>query len=169
LTVLYVPSLSEGFDSDANRLVSIREVNAFTSAIPPDWSLPQALAYWAAGKYFFCFVEFAQLNQSQGWRVDCRYYSARIEQAIESMIRAQADALPENRRCIAIYLDSYTIDGLPLCPLLHAVIDTYRQTSNGSSVLLQSSTQRLPTQISLNWLLGVAGPRRKIWLINLTP
>jgi hypothetical protein len=53
LTILYVPSLSEGFDSDGNRLVSIREVNAFTSAIPQDWSLLQALAYWAAGEDYY--------------------------------------------------------------------------------------------------------------------
>ena len=50
LAVLYAPSLSEAFDSDANRLVSIREVNAFTATIPSDWSLLQALAYWAAGE-----------------------------------------------------------------------------------------------------------------------
>jgi hypothetical protein len=50
LSVFYVPSLSEGFDGDANGLVSVREVNAFTSAIPLGWTLPKALAYWAAGK-----------------------------------------------------------------------------------------------------------------------
>jgi hypothetical protein len=53
LTVLYVPSLSEGFDGDANSLVSIREVNGFTSAKPSDWSLLQALAYWAAGEHCY--------------------------------------------------------------------------------------------------------------------
>jgi hypothetical protein len=50
LTVFYIPSLSESFDGDANGLVSVREINAFTSAIPSGWSLPQALAYWAAGE-----------------------------------------------------------------------------------------------------------------------
>ncbi|KAG2142763.1 uncharacterized protein EDB93DRAFT_603411 [Suillus bovinus] len=95
LSVFYVPSLSEGFDGDANGLVSIREVNAFTSAMPFGWTLPQALAYWAAG-----------------WRVDSQYYHSRIEQVLNSMVYAQADALPENRRCIATYLDSYVIDGI---------------------------------------------------------
>ncbi|OJA16897.1 hypothetical protein AZE42_11473 [Rhizopogon vesiculosus] len=95
LTVLYVPSLSEGFDGDANSLVSIREVNGFTSAKPSDWSLLQALAYWAAG-----------------WRVDSNYYQTRIEEALESMIIAQSNALPENRVCITSYLDSYTITGV---------------------------------------------------------
>jgi hypothetical protein len=52
LTVLYAPSLAESFDSDTNRLVSIREVNAFASARPSDWTLIQALAYWAAGESF---------------------------------------------------------------------------------------------------------------------
>ncbi|KAG1840325.1 hypothetical protein C8R48DRAFT_781802 [Suillus tomentosus] len=93
LSVFYVPNLSEGFDGDANGLISIREVNAFTSAMPLGWTLPQALAYWAAG-----------------WRVDSQYYHARIEQVLNSMIYAQADVLPENRRCIARYLDSRDID-----------------------------------------------------------
>lgn len=88
LTVFYVPSLSESFDNDANGLVSIREVNSFTSAIPQDWTLIRALAYWAAG-----------------WRVDSQHYHTRIEQVLASMIDVQADALPENRRCIATYLN----------------------------------------------------------------
>ncbi|KAG2091978.1 uncharacterized protein F5147DRAFT_722750 [Suillus discolor] len=93
LSVFYVPNLSEGFDGDANGLVSIREVNAFTSAMPLGWTLPQALAYWAAG-----------------WRVDSQCYHVRIEQVLNSMIYAQADVLPENRRCIARYLNSRDID-----------------------------------------------------------
>ncbi|KAG1885952.1 hypothetical protein F4604DRAFT_1723791 [Suillus subluteus] len=88
LTVFYLPSLSESFDVDANGLVSIREVNDFTSMIPQGWSLLQALAYWAAG-----------------WRVDSQHYHTRIEQVLASMIDAQADALPENRGCIATYLN----------------------------------------------------------------
>ncbi|KAG2132219.1 hypothetical protein BD769DRAFT_1449486 [Suillus cothurnatus] len=95
LSVFYVPSLSEGFDGDANGLVNVREVNTFTSAIPLGWTLPKALAYWAAG-----------------WRVDSQYYHVRIEQVLNSMVDAQADALPANRRCIAIYLNSYVIDGI---------------------------------------------------------
>lgn len=95
LSVFYVPSLSEGFDGDANGLVSVREVNTFTSAIPLGWSLPKALAYWAAG-----------------WRVDSQHYHGRIEQVLNSMIYAQEDVLPENRRCVATYLNSYVIDGI---------------------------------------------------------
>ncbi|KAG2036663.1 hypothetical protein BDR03DRAFT_921102 [Suillus americanus] len=95
LSVFYVPSLSEGFDGDANGLVSIREVNTFTAAIPLGWTLPKALAYWAAG-----------------WRVDSQHYHGRIEQVLNSMIYAQEDVLPENRRCVATYLNSYVIDGI---------------------------------------------------------
>ncbi|KAG1800709.1 hypothetical protein EV424DRAFT_419736 [Suillus variegatus] len=95
LSIFYVPSLSEGFDGDANGLISIREVNAFTSAMPLGWTVPQALAYWAAG-----------------WRVDSQYYHARIEQVLNSMVYAQADVLPENRGCIATYLSSYVIDDI---------------------------------------------------------
>jgi hypothetical protein len=57
LSVFYVPSLCEGFDGDANGLVSIREVNNFTSAMPLGWTLPKALAYWAGGKDCFRQVE----------------------------------------------------------------------------------------------------------------
>jgi hypothetical protein len=59
LTVLYAPSLAESFDSDTNRLVSIREVNAFVFARPLDWTLLQALAYWAAGENFCRHAGFA--------------------------------------------------------------------------------------------------------------
>ncbi|KAG2091983.1 uncharacterized protein F5147DRAFT_779833 [Suillus discolor] len=86
LSVFYISSLSEIFDDDANGLVSVREVNAFTSAILPGLSLLQALAYWAPG-----------------WRVDSQYYHARIEQVLNSMVHAQADVLPVNRRCIALH------------------------------------------------------------------
>jgi len=52
----------------------------------------------------------------EGWRVDSQYYHVRIEQVLDSMVDAQADALPANRRCIAIYLNSYVIDGALLRP-----------------------------------------------------
>ncbi|KAG1789590.1 uncharacterized protein HD556DRAFT_1446814 [Suillus plorans] len=95
LSVFYISSLSEVFDEDANGLISVREVNAFTSAILPGLSVPQALAYWAAG-----------------WRVDSQHYHTRIEQVLHSMVHAQADVLPVNRRCIALYLDSDVIQGI---------------------------------------------------------
>ncbi|KAG1840307.1 hypothetical protein C8R48DRAFT_740643, partial [Suillus tomentosus] len=95
LSVFYISSLSEVFDEDANGLISVREVNTFTSAILPGLSVPQALAYWAAG-----------------WRVDSQHYHTRIEQVLHSMVHAQADVLPVNRRCIALYLDSDVIQGI---------------------------------------------------------
>jgi hypothetical protein len=97
LSVFYVPSLSEGFDGDANGLVSVREVNNFTSAMPLGWTLPNALAYWAAG-----------------WRVDSKHYHTRIEQVLGSMVYAQADVLPENRRCVITYLNSYVVNGIKM-------------------------------------------------------
>ncbi|KAG1863753.1 hypothetical protein F4604DRAFT_1040818 [Suillus subluteus] len=97
LSIFYVPSLSEGFDDDANGLVSVREVNTFTSTIPVGWTLPKALAYCAAG-----------------WRVDSQYYHERIEQVLDSMVDTQADVLPENRRCVATYLNSYVINGIKM-------------------------------------------------------
>lgn len=66
LSVFYVPSLSEGFDGDANGLVSVREVNNFTSAMPLGWTLPQALAYWAAGKNCYCQVESVLMSVEAG-------------------------------------------------------------------------------------------------------
>ncbi|KAG2142766.1 uncharacterized protein EDB93DRAFT_1088797 [Suillus bovinus] len=100
LSVFYIPSLSDGFDDDANGLVSIREVNAFTSAIPSGWSLAQGLAYCAAGEDL----------------MDSHYYHARIEQVLNSMVYAQEDVLPVNRTCVGLYLDSYIIHGLALDP-----------------------------------------------------
>ncbi|KAG1788873.1 uncharacterized protein HD556DRAFT_1311787 [Suillus plorans] len=105
LSVFYILSLSEVFDEDANGLISVREVNAFTSAILPGLSVPQALAYWAAGRTWSVYI-------SKGWRVDSQHYHTRIEQVLHSMVHAQADVLPVNRRCIALYLDSDVIQGI---------------------------------------------------------
>lgn len=44
--------------------------------------------------------------------MDSQFYHTRIEQVLNSMVYAQADVLPENRRCIATYLNSYVIDGI---------------------------------------------------------
>ncbi|KAG1736414.1 uncharacterized protein EDB91DRAFT_1250037 [Suillus paluster] len=125
LSVFYVPSLSEGFDGDANGLVSIREVNSFTSTTPSGWSLPQTLAYWAAG-----------------WRVDSQYYHARIEQVLNSMVYVHADALPENRRCIATYLNSYVIDGIKR--LVRSIADLGSEDSDLD--LTQLAAQRRTAQ-----------------------
>ncbi|KAG1736403.1 uncharacterized protein EDB91DRAFT_1142299 [Suillus paluster] len=125
LSVFYVPSLSEGFDGDANGLVSIREVNSFTSTTPSGWSLPQTLAYWAAG-----------------WRVDSQYYHARIEQVLDSMVYVQADALPENRRCITTYLNSYVIDGIKR--LVRSIADLGSEDSDLD--LTQLAAQRRTAQ-----------------------
>ncbi|KAG2028452.1 hypothetical protein BDR03DRAFT_1078773, partial [Suillus americanus] len=98
LSVFYDPSLSEAFDGDANGLVSIREVNAF--------GLDSAKSTCILG------CSRASPYVDEGWRVDSQYYHARIEQVLNSMVYAQADVLPENRRCIAMYLNSYVIDGI---------------------------------------------------------
>ncbi|KAG1836094.1 hypothetical protein DFJ58DRAFT_917787 [Suillus subalutaceus] len=48
-------------------------------------------------------------------RVDGQYYLTRIEQVMDSMVDAQADALLENRslrRCIMAYLNAYVANSL---------------------------------------------------------
>jgi hypothetical protein len=74
ITLSRVQPLLEAFDDDASTLVSVSEVNAFSSARPKNWryvlsihepciadsssSLPKWMAYWAAGTivYLLCPV-----------------------------------------------------------------------------------------------------------------
>ncbi|GJE85128.1 VPS13 domain-containing protein [Phanerochaete sordida] len=49
ITISRIQPLLEAFDDDASSLVSVSEVNAFSSARPKDWSLAKWMAYWAAG------------------------------------------------------------------------------------------------------------------------
>ncbi|KAG1762414.1 hypothetical protein EDD22DRAFT_847097 [Suillus occidentalis] len=88
------------------------------------WTLIQALAYWAAG-----------------WRVDSQHYHTRIEQVLASMIDVQADALPENRRCIATYLN-YVVDAIT--ELVRSLAGLGSETSDLD--LMQLTDQRRKAQ-----------------------
>ena len=49
LTIDNLQSIVEACDSDASGFIPVDEINRFTSARPPDWSLLQWMSYWAAG------------------------------------------------------------------------------------------------------------------------
>ncbi|KAJ6481736.1 hypothetical protein C8R45DRAFT_1002875 [Mycena sanguinolenta] len=51
ISVVRLQPISEAWDDDASGFVTVSETNAFTTARPLDWSLPQWIAYWAIGHH----------------------------------------------------------------------------------------------------------------------
>ncbi|KAB5594800.1 hypothetical protein CTheo_1779 [Ceratobasidium theobromae] len=51
--VIFYPAIADAIDEDSSGYVSVNELNNFFDgrARPPGWSVPQWLAYWAAGWY----------------------------------------------------------------------------------------------------------------------
>ncbi|KAI0779272.1 hypothetical protein C8Q74DRAFT_1367187 [Fomes fomentarius] len=90
ITVLRVQPLIEAFDDDVSSFVTIAEVNAFTAACPPTWSLPHWIAYWTYG-----------FEMSQEW------YFRRIRKSVSNICAATRVALPANRRILNEFIDSF--------------------------------------------------------------
>lgn len=49
--VIFYPAIGDAIDEDTSGYVSLHELNHFFDSKPPGWSVPQWLAYWAAGWY----------------------------------------------------------------------------------------------------------------------
>ncbi|CAE6455212.1 unnamed protein product [Rhizoctonia solani] len=49
--VIFYPAIGDAIDEDNSGYVSLHELNHFFSSKPHGWSVPQWLAYWAAGWY----------------------------------------------------------------------------------------------------------------------
>ncbi|CAE6507501.1 unnamed protein product [Rhizoctonia solani] len=49
--VIFYPAIGDAIDEDSSGYVSLHELNHFFDSKPQDWSVPQWLAYWAAGWY----------------------------------------------------------------------------------------------------------------------
>ncbi|KAG8730980.1 hypothetical protein FRC11_005410, partial [Ceratobasidium sp. 423] len=49
--VIFYPSIGDAIDEDSSGYVSLHELNHFFDSRPQGWSIPQWLAYWAAGWY----------------------------------------------------------------------------------------------------------------------
>ncbi|KAJ1306952.1 hypothetical protein OPQ81_007932 [Rhizoctonia solani] len=49
--VIYYPAIGDAIDEDSSGYVSLHELNHFFDSRPQEWSIPQWLAYWAAGWY----------------------------------------------------------------------------------------------------------------------
>ncbi|CAE6381766.1 unnamed protein product [Rhizoctonia solani] len=49
--VIFYPAIADAIDEDSSGYISLHELNNFFDSRPKDWSVPQWLAYWAAGWY----------------------------------------------------------------------------------------------------------------------
>ncbi|PVF93625.1 hypothetical protein CPB86DRAFT_91111 [Serendipita vermifera] len=89
LTAQYVSDLLVAVDVDASGYIRITEANEFTSSIPPNWTPPEWLAFWA-----------------QGWHYELETYRYRLAWIWAEMFRVYQEVLPENRTIMIDYLQS---------------------------------------------------------------
>ncbi|KAK0475513.1 hypothetical protein IW261DRAFT_1340555, partial [Armillaria novae-zelandiae] len=96
--VAHVQPVLEAMDDDATGFITTKEINNFTKSIPPGWTLPQWIAYWA-----------------EGWHVSIDQYKKRIHIILSTMYSTFPNVLPANREATCDYLqhDSiYQVDRL---------------------------------------------------------
>ncbi|KAI0041239.1 hypothetical protein FA95DRAFT_714838 [Auriscalpium vulgare] len=89
LGVEYEAPVLEAFDTDNSGFIRISEVNEFTNSIPDEWSLLQAVAYWA-----------------QGWSLETAIYARSVFRLLEQMRTDCENVLIENSRMFQWYFRS---------------------------------------------------------------
>ncbi|PVF96704.1 hypothetical protein CPB86DRAFT_708628 [Serendipita vermifera] len=100
LTAQYVSDILAAVDEDASGYIKISEANEFTSSIPPDWTLPEWLAFWA-----------------QGWHYELITYRYRLAWIWAEMFQVYQTVLPENRTIMRDYLES-----TPFCSVHNMIV-----------------------------------------------
>ncbi|TFK65241.1 hypothetical protein BDN72DRAFT_207076 [Pluteus cervinus] len=90
VNVSHVQPIVEAVDDDGTGFVSIKEVNTFVTSRPPNWTLLQWLAYWAAG-----------------WHASVSSYKNKIYLQVQKVVRLLEHVLPVNRRLVDEYLASH--------------------------------------------------------------
>ncbi|KAJ3981905.1 hypothetical protein F5890DRAFT_1611465 [Lentinula detonsa] len=94
INITHVQPILEAIDDDATGFITIKEVNEFTSARPPGWTLPIWIAFWAVG-----------------WHTSIDRYKARVYGLLEQIIGLASDVHIKNRARVDEYLtDSVFID-----------------------------------------------------------
>ncbi|TFK69486.1 hypothetical protein BDN72DRAFT_819995 [Pluteus cervinus] len=102
VNVAHVQPILEAIDDDGTGLISIKKVNVFVTSRPPDWTLLQRLAYWAAG-----------------WHRSISSYRTKIYLQVQKMFKLLVHLMPSNRSLVEEYLKS-----LPLVRLEHILRST---------------------------------------------
>ncbi|KAG7442638.1 uncharacterized protein BT62DRAFT_954741 [Guyanagaster necrorhizus] len=96
--VSHVQPIIEAVDDDATGFITTKEINTFTKSMPPGWTLPQWIAYWAGG-----------------WHVSVDRYKKKIHMILSTMYKTFPHVLPVNREAVATYLQYgpiYLVDRL---------------------------------------------------------
>ncbi|KAK0462478.1 uncharacterized protein EV420DRAFT_1265318 [Desarmillaria tabescens] len=96
--VAHVQPILEAVDDDATGFITTKEINTFTKSMPPGWTLPQWIAYWA-----------------EGWHVSLNQYKKKIRMILSTMYSTFPHVLPANREAVVLYLQHdaiYQVDKL---------------------------------------------------------
>ncbi|TFK64974.1 hypothetical protein BDN72DRAFT_962869 [Pluteus cervinus] len=89
VNVAHVQPILEAVDDDGSGFVSINEVNTFVASRPPEWTLLQWLAYWAAG-----------------WQISISSYKRKIYMQVRKIFSLLDRIIPANRIIVEAYLKS---------------------------------------------------------------
>ncbi|PIL33838.1 hypothetical protein GSI_03544 [Ganoderma sinense ZZ0214-1] len=89
ISINRLQSILEAFDDDASGLITIEEVNYFTTSRPKEWSLPHWLAYWAIG-----------------WQMAATKYRDMIVGLFAKMVAIRPHIHPLNRNAVDKYLNT---------------------------------------------------------------
>ncbi|KAJ7246139.1 hypothetical protein B0H12DRAFT_1126953 [Mycena haematopus] len=87
LGVPYLRQIAEAADDDGAGYISVREANEFAARRPDSWSLPEWLAFCAAG-----------------WHTSVTWYRTRIYNILRAMVRVLQHVRPENLQAASGYL-----------------------------------------------------------------
>ncbi|TFK63867.1 hypothetical protein BDN72DRAFT_298933 [Pluteus cervinus] len=87
INVGHVQPIVEAIDDDGTQFVSIKEVNLFVTSSPQGWTLPERLAYWAAG-----------------WRLSVASYKTKIYLQVQKIFELLDQLVPANRTLVEAYL-----------------------------------------------------------------
>ncbi|TFK63878.1 hypothetical protein BDN72DRAFT_826239 [Pluteus cervinus] len=124
VNVTHVQPIIEAIDDDGTGFVSIKEVNTFVTSYPPDWTLLQRLAYWAAG-----------------WHITISSYKDKIYRQVQTIFKSLDRLVPANRNIVCAYLkdgsfvrlehilrSTKSVETTSHDPELAKLIETYEKT-----------------------------------------
>ncbi|KAJ7246670.1 hypothetical protein C8J57DRAFT_1081402, partial [Mycena rebaudengoi] len=147
LGVPFLRQIAEAADNDGAGYISIQEVNEFTSRRPREWSLPQWLAFCAAG-----------------WHASVTWYRTRIYNILHAMVRVMRSVRIQNLQAVNSYLSGSDMCRVEL--LLRATQPTKRPILDGTR--LRELTDEYQQKISSEFESGLQKLDYKLNFYSLT-
>ncbi|KAG6835584.1 hypothetical protein H0H93_016792, partial [Arthromyces matolae] len=97
ISTSYLQPITEAINDDASGFISIDDVNAFIIACPTGWSIPQWLAFWAAG-----------------WHANMSNYVESIYYILKRLHDLRSNVLQQNLHVLDGFLVGDTFDSLDM-------------------------------------------------------